>query len=85
MKWTYNDLKKWIENGCDKLVGESANILDINYNNLTTLQSEIGNLINLREFGCHSNKLTTSPKIYNHNIQGITESIQYIMSNKPNF
>ena len=63
MKWNYNDLTKWIENGCDKLIGDTITKLDINNRYyLSTLPKEIGNLINLQKFNCSHNKLTTLPK-----------------------
>ena len=37
MKWNYKDLINWIENGCDKLIGDTITELYVNYNNLTTL------------------------------------------------
>ena len=35
MEWKYNDLIKWIENGCDKSVGESVIELNISNKKLT--------------------------------------------------
>ena len=37
MRWNYNDLIKWIENGCDKLIDDTITELYINYNNLTKI------------------------------------------------
>ena len=61
MKWYITDLKKWIKNGCDKTVGDSVILLNIENNNLTTLPPEIGNLINLQKFYCSYNKLIALP------------------------
>ena len=61
MEWKYNDLIKWIENGCDNSVGESVTKLDISYNNLRTVPPEIGNLINVQYFSCDYNYLTILP------------------------
>ena len=61
MKWNYNDLINWIEDGCDKLIGNTITELNISGNKLTTLPQEICNLINLQNFSCSINKLTILP------------------------
>ena len=65
MIWNLYELKEWIENGCDKSVGESVTKLNISHKNLTTLPLEIVNLINLQEFYCAYNYLTILPEIGN--------------------
>jgi Leucine-rich repeat (LRR) protein len=55
------DVIKWMDNGCDKIVGNFVISLNISNNNLTILPPEIGDLINLQRFYCFQNKLTTLP------------------------
>ena len=62
MEWKYNDLIKWIENGCDKLESFNVTKLYINNKKLIMIPPEIGNLINLQHLDCSHNKLTTLPK-----------------------
>ena len=61
MKWIYKDLKKWIDDGCDKNIANDVVELDCALNKLKVLPSEIGQLINLQEFDCSYNELTVLP------------------------
>ena len=61
MEWIYDDLIEWITNGCDKEIAKNIIELDVQSAALTSLPSEIGNLINLRELDCSGNELTSLP------------------------
>ena len=63
MQMNYNDLREWINNGCDITVAETVTELKINHNDLTILPIEISYLTNLRIFDCSYNNLTTLPSV----------------------
>lgn len=60
--WSYGDLKKWIENGCDLDEGKKAVSLRCSSCKLTELPSEIEKLVNLKWLRCYNNKLSEIPK-----------------------
>ena len=64
--WKYQNLKKWIENGCpDEFKGiqpkKDIQSLYCSNNQLTSLPAEIGLLTNLRVLYCSSNELASLP------------------------
>jgi len=58
LNWNYIDLVEWIKTGCNNETAKKVIKLDISYNNIKELPSEIGNLINLAYFNCQTNKIT---------------------------
>jgi len=87
LSWKYEDLEKWINEGCDNDIALSVMILVINHKNITLLPKEIGFLINLSEFSCCDNKLTEfipeignliNLKIFNCGDNELTEMIPQI-------
>ena len=62
MEWNYQDLQKWITEGCDSEIGSKVVKLDINYNKLKEIPKEIGQLVNLQEFDCSRNQILKIPK-----------------------
>ena len=59
--WSYNDLIRWINSGCNKEIALNVISLDCSKNKLTSLPSEIKQLTNLTILNCTNNKLTSSP------------------------
>jgi Leucine-rich repeat (LRR) protein len=62
MRWKYQDLKEWIQNGCDPNIAKNVVRLDISDNEISEIPKEIGQLINLRQFYCTYNKISEIPK-----------------------
>lgn len=50
MEWNYNDLQKWIKNGCNEETAKKIKSLNINCNNISEIPKEIDQLINLKIF-----------------------------------
>ena len=62
MIWHYDDLQKWINNGCDLNIAKKVLELNCINNDLEKLPKEIGKLINLEKLDCSKNTLETLPK-----------------------
>jgi len=58
LSWNYEDLQKWILEGCDNNIALNVISLVINHSNIILLPKEIRFLINLNVFNCSHNKLT---------------------------
>jgi Leucine-rich repeat (LRR) protein len=61
MKWKYQDLKIWIQNGCDPNIAKNVIKLDISRNLLSEIPKEIGQLINLKTFNCFDSEISDIP------------------------
>jgi len=60
--WSYGDLTKWIEDGCDSKKAKKVVALRCSSCRLTELPCEIEKLVNLKYLRCYNNKLTTIPQ-----------------------
>lgn len=60
--WSYNDLKKWITDGCDLEQASKVEELRCSSCGLTELPPEIELLVNLKYLRCYNNKLNKIPK-----------------------
>ena len=61
MKWNYDDLIIWINNGCDQNIAKNIIELDCSHNKLQNLPPEIGRLINLQIFDFSNNEIECIP------------------------
>jgi Leucine-rich repeat (LRR) protein len=61
MIWNLKDLKEWISNGCNNDIALQITSLYLSHNELTTIPTEIGNLINLQKLDLSYNEITKIP------------------------
>jgi hypothetical protein len=66
VNWKYEDLLKWIDDGCCENIANTITSLSIcgifNGKKISVVPPEIGQLINLESFNCSNNELTQLPK-----------------------
>ena len=62
LRWLYDDLVNWIEDGCDDNIAKEVFSLNIACQDLKALPMEIFKLTNLKMFFCCNNNLTFIPE-----------------------